>query len=199
MMKKITLGIKRIFDIFASLIGLIILSPILALIAIAIKCDSKGPVFFLQERIGKVGKTFNIYKFRTMVINAESIGEGLICRDDCDPRITRMGKILRKTSLDELPQLINVLLGEMSIVGPRPPVTYHPYNGYKSYSENAKKRFLMRPGITGLAQVERRNSATWDERIEIDVQYVEQFNILLDIHIIFKTFSALFYTEQYTE
>lgn len=87
----------------------------------------------------------------------------------------------------------------MSIVGPRPPVTYHPYNGYKSYSENAKKRFLMRPGITGLAQVERRNSATWDERIEIDVQYVEQFNILLDIHIIFKTFSALFYTEQYTE
>ena len=152
-MKKINLGIKRIFDIFASLIGLIILSPILALIAIAIKCDSKGPVFFLQERIGKVGKTFNIYKFRTMVINAESIGEGLICRDDCDPRITRMGKILRKTSLDELPQLINVLLGEMSIVGPRPPVTYHPYNGYKSYSENAKKRFLMRPGITGLAQV----------------------------------------------
>ena len=117
MMKKINLGIKRIFDIFASLIGLIILSPILALIAIAIKCDSKGPVFFLQERIGKVGKTFNIYKFRTMVINAESIGEGLICRDDCDPRITRMGKILRKTSLDELPQLINVLLGDSGIIG----------------------------------------------------------------------------------
>lgn len=198
-MKNLNLGIKRIFDICASLFGLIILSPIFLGIAIAIKCDSKGPVFFRQERIGKKGKVFNIYKFRTMVVNAESIGEGLVCRDDFDPRITRVGRLLRKTSLDELPQLINVFIGEMSVVGPRPPVIYHPYAGYEAYSENAKERFVMRPGITGLAQVRKRNSATWDERIIIDIEYVEKFSILLDAFIILKTFSALFYTEEYTE
>lgn len=198
-MRTINLGIKRLFDVCASLFGIVILLPILLCIAIAIKLDSPGPIFFLQKRIGKKGKTFDIYKFRTMVINAEFLGDGLICKEERDPRITRVGHLLRKTSLDELPQLINVLLGQMSIVGPRPPVTYHPYNGYNSYSDFAKKRFLMRPGITGLAQVEKRNSATWDERIDIDVKYIENFNIFLDISIIFRTLSVLFYTEEYTE
>ena len=198
-MRKINLGIKRVFDICSSLLGLVLLSPFFLGTAIAIKCTSRGPVFFRQQRIGKKGKVFEIYKFRTMVLNAESMGDGLICKDECDPRITKIGRLLRKTSLDELPQLINVFLGEMSVVGPRPPVTYHPYDGYEGYSEQAKKRFLMRPGITGLAQVKKRNSATWDERIVIDVEYVERFSILLDIYIIFKTFSALFYKEEYTE
>lgn len=134
-----------------------------------------------------------------MVVNAEAMGEGLICRDEHDPRITKIGKLLRMSSLDELPQFINVLCGDMSIVGPRPPVTYHPYNGYESYSNFAKKRFLMRPGITGLAQVQRRNSASWDERIVIDIEYVENFNVILDLVIILKTFSALFYKEVFTE
>ena len=182
-MKKINLGIKRIFDIFASLIGLIILSPILALIAIAIKCDSKGPVFFLQERIGKVGKTFNIYKFRTMVINAESIGEGLICRDDCDPRITRMGKILRKTSLDELPQLINVLLGEMSIVGPRPQLV----RDMVFMTKEQRRRHKVTQGLTGLAQVSGRNNISWEEKLAYDQEYVKHITFLGDLKIIFKT------------
>ena len=110
-----------------------------------------------------------------------------------------MGRFLRRTSLDELPQLLNILKGDMSIIGPRPPVTYHPYDGYENYPERAKKRFEMRPGITGLAQVEKRNSASWDERIEIDVRYVEQFSLLLDLKIFFRTFLAMKYTEEYTE
>lgn len=198
-MRYVDLLVKRLFDFCACLIGLIFLSPFILVICIAIKADSKGPVFFHQERIGLRGKVFKILKFRTMVINAESIGEGLICRDEDDPRITKVGRLLRKTSLDELPQLINVLAGDMSIVGPRPPVTYHPYKGYDSYSEFAKKRFDMRPGITGLAQVLKRNSAAWDERIVIDVRYIENFNLILDMKIIIRTFSALFYREEYTE
>ena len=134
-----------------------------------------------------------------MVQNAEKIGDGLVVQTEDDPRITKVGRLLRKTSLDELPQLLNIVKGEMSLIGPRPPVTYHPYNGYENYPEKAKLRFNMRPGITGLAQVEKRNSATWDERIEIDVKYVENFSLLLDIKIFFKTFSSMKYTEEYTE
>ena len=134
-----------------------------------------------------------------MVLNAEKLGDGLVVQSEDDPRITKVGKLLRKTSLDELPQLFNILLGQMSLIGPRPPVTYHPYNGYENYPERAKKRFQMRPGITGLAQVEKRNSATWDERIEIDIDYVENFSLLLDLKILFKTLSSMKYTEEYTE
>lgn len=187
-MSKLRLGVKRFFDVVGAVCGLIILSPVFLVIAILIKLDSKGPVFFTQERLGKNGKVFNIIKFRTMIVNAENLGEGLRVSTEDDPRITKVGKVLRATSLDELPQLINVIKGEMSLVGPRPPATYHPYDGYANYPEWAKKRFEMRPGITGLAQVNVRNSVSWNERIEVDNQYVDAFGIWLDAKIILRTF-----------
>ena len=198
-MRQVQLVCKCIFDFVAGVLGLIVLSPVLLVVSCAIEINDPGRVFFKQKRIGKDGKTFEILKFRTMVQNAEKIGDGLVVQTEDDPRITKVGRLLRKTSLDELPQLLNIVKGEMSLIGPRPPVTYHPYNGYENYPEKAKLRFNMRPGITGLAQVEKRNSATWDERIEIDVKYVENFSLLLDIKIFFKTFSSMKYTEEYTE
>lgn len=178
--------IKRILDFTLSLMALIVLMPILFIIAVLIKITSKGPVFFLQERLGKAGKVFKIIKFRTMIPNAEKIGDGLKVRSETDNRITKIGKILRKTSLDELPQFINVLVGQMSLIGPRPPVTYHPHK-YEEYTEEQRQRFLVRPGITGLAQVRVRNSATWDERIEIDIEYIKNISFKEDVRIFFKT------------
>ena len=178
--------IKRILDFTISLIALIGLSPILLIIAILVKSTSKGNIFFLQRRLGKDGKEFNIIKFRTMIPNAEKIGDGLRVNSESDSRITKIGKILRKTSLDELPQIINVLIGEMSLIGPRPPVIYYPHR-YEDYSEEQKQRFTVRPGITGLAQVRVRNSATWDERIEIDIEYIKNISFILDIKILFST------------
>lgn len=186
-MRKINLCVKRCIDFVGSLIGIVVLSPVFLVIAIMIKTSSEGPVFFKQERLGKDGKVFKIIKFRTMIVNAEHIGDGLRVREGDDPRITKIGRVLRKTSLDELPQLLNVLNGSMSLVGPRPPATYHPYAGYKAYPDWAKKRFQMRPGITGLAQATVRNSASWDERIRIDNQYVDRFDIWLDIKILCMT------------
>ena len=186
-MRIINLFIKRCIDILGSLFGIIILSPFFLIIAILIKISSKGPVFFLQERLGKNGKIFKIIKFRTMIVDAEHIGDGLRVKEGSDPRITKVGRFLRQTSLDELPQLFNALCGSMSLVGPRPPATYHPYNGYENYPNWAKKRFEMRPGITGLAQATVRNSASWDERIRIDNQYIDEFNVLLDIKILLIT------------
>lgn len=182
------LFLKRLFDIILSLIGLVILLPIFIIIIILIKIDSKGPAFFYQERLGKNGRVFKIIKFRTMVINAENIGDGLDVKSDCDERITKVGSFLRKTSLDELPQFINVFIGNMSFIGPRPPVVYHPYDGYSSYPDWAKTRFNMKPGITGLAQIRVRNSVVWDERIIIDNEYIENFSVLLDIKILLDTF-----------
>jgi undecaprenyl phosphate N,N'-diacetylbacillosamine 1-phosphate transferase len=190
--RTFNLCIKRLIDFFGSTIGIIIISPILILIALSIKLTSKGPIFFRQERLGKNGKVFKIVKFRTMVVDAEHIGDGLRVSSENDPRITKVGKILRSTSLDELPQLWNVVVGEMSLVGPRPPVPYHPYKGYDNYPEWAKPRFAMRPGITGLSQVTVRNSVSWDERIMIDIQYIETFNVWYDIKILFKTFIKVF-------
>lgn len=187
-MRCINLCIKRCIDIIGSLVGIIILSPLFIVIAVLIKSTSKGPVFFLQERLGKGGKTFKIIKFRTMIVDAEHLGDGLRVKEGTDPRITKIGRILRKTSLDELPQLFNTLCGSMSLVGPRPPATYHPYNGYQNYPQWAKKRFKMHPGVTGLAQATVRNSASWDERIKIDNEYIDKFNVLLDIKILFMTF-----------
>jgi len=193
--RTLNLILKRLIDICGSLFGLVILSPLFIIIAISIKLTSEGPVIFKQERLGKDGKVFKIYKFRTMVVNAENIGDGLTIKSESDSRITKVGRILRKTSLDELPQLFNVLVGHMSLVGPRPPVTYHPYDGYNSYPNWAKKRFKMRPGITGLAQVTVRNSVTWDERIKIDNEYIDKFYILLDIKILFMTIVKIFKRE----
>lgn len=187
MVRKLNLAIKRAIDILGSGIGLIVISPLLLVFAIIIKITAPGPVFFRQERLGYKGKVFEIIKFRTMVVNAEHMGTGLKVKDDTDNRITPIGHFLRKTSIDELPQLINVLKGDMSLVGPRPPVTYHPYKGYEGYSDFSKRRFEMRPGMTGLAQARVRNSATWDERIAYDVEYVDRFSVLFDIRILLET------------
>ena len=182
--------IKRILDIILSLIAIVILSPLLFIISVIIKLDSEGPILFKQERLGKGGKVFLIYKFRTMINNAEKKGTGLFTNEN-DPRITKVGTFLRKTSLDELPQLVNVLKGEMSIIGPRPPVPYHPYK-YEDYSEEQKLRFTVLPGITGYAQVNGRNEIEWDERIEYDVYYVKNWSLILDLGIIFKTVKKVF-------
>lgn len=187
-MRKINLVIKRCMDFIGAVIGLIIFSPVFLIIAISIKVSSKGTVFFLQERIGKNGRIFKILKFRTMVMGAEKTGDGLFVFGTNDGRITKIGKILRKTSLDEIPQLINVIKGDMSFVGPRPPVTYFPYKGYENYPDWTKKRFVMRPGITGLAQIKTRTTAPWDDRIVIDNEYVDKFNLFFDLKILIKTF-----------
>lgn len=189
-MFAMNLFLKRLIDLLGSLIGMLIISPILLFIGIVIKLTSKGPIFFRQERLGKNGKVFKIMKFRTMVNNAEQMGTGLFVNSDSDSRITKVGKILRATSLDELPQLWNVLIGDMSLVGPRPPVPYHPYK-YEEYNDFQKRRFTMRPGMTGLAQVTVRNSVSWDERIIIDVEYVDKFNLWLDFKILFMTMQKI--------
>ena len=194
-MRELNLFIKRLIDLFGSFIGSIIISPILIIIALLIKLTSKGPVFFKQERLGKEGKIFKILKFRTMVVNAEKIGDGLSVKSENDNRITKIGKLLRATSLDELPQLFNVILGQMSLVGPRPPVTYFPYDGYNNYPEWAKKRFTMRPGVTGLTQVTVRNSVSWDERIKVDNEYIDSFNVWFDIKLLFRTLGRIFKSE----
>lgn len=190
-MRKINLAFKRCGDILGSGTGILLLFPLMLLLAFLIKISSEGPVFFRQQRLGYKGKVFWILKFRTMVVNAEHMGTGLKVKDDSDERITKIGRFLRKTSLDEIPQLFNVLKGDMSLVGPRPPVTYHPYQGYDAYPMEAKKRFEMRPGITGLAQARVRNLATWEERIAYDIEYVRKFNVLFDIEILLQTIGTL--------
>lgn len=177
--------IKRIIDLIILLIAIIPLLVLGIIIAIFIKLDSKGSVFFKQKRLGKDGQVFKIYKYRTMVENAENTGTGIFTSDE-DPRITKIGNLLRKTSLDELPQVINILKGEMSFVGPRPPVPYHPYK-YEDYSETKKFRFTVNPGVTGMAQAYGRNTLSWDERIEFDVKYVNRISFLLDLKIVIKT------------
>lgn len=194
MMKQINMIVKRSIDVVGAGIGFLIISPFLLLIALGIKLTSPGPVFFLQDRLGKEGEVFRIIKFRTMVQNAEKLGDGLRVNGDSDPRITRIGKLLRSTSLDELPQLINVIKGDMSLVGPRPPVPFHPYK-YDDYSEEQRKRFQMRPGMTGLSQVRVRNSVGWNERIKVDLEYIENFSIFFDFKILFQTFIKIFKKE----
>ena len=191
-MRGFNLFLKRLFDILFSGLGLILISPFILVIAILVKASSKGPVFFLQERLGRKGKAFKIIKFRTMVVNAEHIGTGIKVDGKSDPRITKIGGFLRATSMDELPQLINVFKGDMALVGPRPPVVYHPYNGYDNYPEWAKPRFQMRPGMTGLVQISTRSKSSWDDRMKIDLEYIDKFNVLFDIKILFGTIKTVF-------
>ena len=179
--KKLSFIIKRIFDILASGIALIILLPIFVIIGILIKLDSKGPVFFIQERVGKDGKIFKAYKLRTMVDNAEKIGLRYEIAKN-DNRITRVGKYLR-WGIDELPQLINVFKGEMSLVGPRPALPHQ----VKKYSEREKRRLEVKPGITGWALVNGRNKLSWSERIKLDIWYIDYWSLWLDLKILFKT------------
>jgi len=184
---KFQLFLKRIFDFFGALIGLILLSPLFLIVAILIKLDSPGPVFFKYERIGKDGKPFSPFKFRTMKEGAIKEGLGFNVAQN-DSRITRIGKFLRKWGIDELPQLINVLKGEMSLVGPRPTFRYQ----VEKYEDFQKKRLLMKPGITGWALICGRNLLSWEERIKYDVWYVENWSLWLDFKIILKTFYFIF-------
>jgi len=181
---------KRLIDIVLSFLGIVIASPFLLIIAIAVKLDSKGPVIFKQQRIGKGGKVFNIYKFRSMCVGAEKTGSGVYSGKG-DKRVTRVGKFLRATSLDELPQFFNLLKGDMSFIGPRPPLTYHPWT-FDKYTEEQKKMFLVRPGITGWAQINGRKEVEWHKRIELNVWYVEHLSFWLDIKILFKTVFKVF-------
>lgn len=177
---------KRLVDILGAFFGIIILAIPMAVIAVLIKIDSKGPVIFKQQRIGLNGKVFYIYKFRTMVVNAEHTGSGVYSGKG-DARVTRVGRILRATSADEFVQFVNILKGDMSFVGPRPPLTYHPWP-YEEYTEEQKKMFSVRPGITGWAQVHGRKDVEWHKRIEMNVWYTENVSLWLDIKICFMTF-----------
>jgi Sugar transferases involved in lipopolysaccharide synthesis len=175
--------LKRVLDLVIAIAGLIFCALPWLVIAVLIKLDSKGPVFFLQERAGKDNKPFMIYKFRTMTVGADKEG---FYTGEGDARITTVGNFLRKTSFDELPQLINIFLGEMSVVGPRPTLLYQT----AEYDEHQKKRLLVPPGVTGWAQVNGRNSLTWPQRIEFDVWYVEHWSLWLDIKIFLMTFGV---------
>lgn len=177
--------IKRGMDICFSGIFLIIGAIPLLLVACLVKLDSKGPAIFKQKRLGKDGRVFEIYKFRTMVVGAEKQGSGVYSGKN-DPRITRVGKFLRSTSIDEFPQLFNIFKGEMSFIGPRPALTYHPWP-YEDYTKEQKKMFAVRPGITGWAQVNGRKEVEWPKRIEMNVWYVENISFRLDLKIFLKT------------
>lgn len=182
-MKKTYLFFKRFLDILISFLGIIICILPALIVALLVKVTSKGPILYKQERIGKNGKVFNILKFRSMVVGAESSG---VYSSNKDPRVTKIGKFLRATSIDEIPQLINILKGDMSLIGPRPPLTYHPWT-YDKYTNEQKKMFDVRPGITGWAQVHGRKDVEWHKRIEYNVWYVDNVSFWLDIKIFFLT------------
>ncbi|UCH95722.1 MAG: sugar transferase [Candidatus Aminicenantes bacterium] len=182
-MKKI---VKRIFDIFVSLVSLIILSPVFAVIALIIKINDKGPVIFKHERAGKDAKPFAFYKFRTMKLNVDPYDQSPSSGDD--PRLIKCGKFLREYSLDELPQLFNVLKGDMSIVGPRPLYM----SQIREFSEYHKKRFLLKPGITGFSQIYLRSELTSKQSLDLEVKYIEKQSFWLDMKIIFLTIGVVF-------
>ncbi|WP_139903722.1 sugar transferase [Clostridium thermarum] len=188
---------KRIIDLVLSIIGIVALSPLMILTAIAIKLDSKGPAIFSQNRVGKDGNLFKMYKFRSMVINAEELKDKLLDKNEMsgpmfkmknDPRITRIGKFIRKTSIDELPQLFNVIRGDMSLVGPRPNLPRE----VKEFNEYQKKKLLAKPGITCYWQIMGRSSIGFEEWMELDIKYIRDRSIWLDIKLIFRTFFVLF-------
>lgn len=196
-MNKFNKFFKRVFDILASGIGIIVLSPILIVIAIAIKCDSNGEILFKQKRVGMNEKTFNIFKFRTMVTDAEKLGKQITVGNDC--RITKIGSFLRKYKLDELPQLFNVLLGDMSLVGPRPEVPRY----VELYTDEQREVFKVRPGITDLASLkysdendilanienpeEHYINVIMQDKLELNLEYIKKSNVFFDIYIIIKT------------
>lgn len=181
MNRRIQLALKRAFDIVISLVALILLSPLIGLVALSIKLNGGGPVLYIQKRVGKDDRIFRCYKFRTMVVGAENKGLGLEVSKD-DPRITRAGRFLRQWTLDELPQLINVLKGEMSLVGPRPGVA----SQVARYTPRQRRRLEVKPGMAGWAWINGRNIISWAERIELDIWYVDHRSLRLDIFTLFK-------------
>ncbi|AWZ49109.1 sugar transferase [Hathewaya limosa] len=194
--KKVQFIIKRILDFLLSLIGIVILIPLYLILYVAIKVDSKGPAIFKQIRVGKDGKNFTIYKFRTMIVNADKKSELKINPEDLgnfvfqsksDNRITKVGSFLRKTSLDELPQLFNVLIGNMSLVGPRPEIP----DVVKYYPKEYAQRLLVVPGITGLAQVSGRGEIELGKTVFYDLTYIKNFSVFYDIKILFKTVTSV--------
>lgn len=196
-MEKINQAIKRIFDFLVSLLGIIILSPILIIVSIAIKIDSKGDILFLQKRVGRYGKEFNIYKFRTMITDAEKLGKQITVGKD--NRITKVGAFLRKYKIDELPQLFNVLKGDMSLVGPRPEVPRY----VKLYNEEQKRVLNVRPGITDMASLRYKDeneilgnvdnpeeyyiNVIMKDKLALNLEYIEKSNVFFDIYLIIKT------------
>ena len=184
--------IKPVSDRLIALIALVVFLPLFMIIALIIKMDSKGPVFFRQNRLGLKGRIFKIYKFRSMRNDLEYMAANKLFEND--PRITRIGKFIRKTSIDELPQLLNILKGEMSFIGPRPPVPYFPKE-YDVYTEFEKQRFLVKPGISGLAQTRCREIHDWDINIPIDVEYIRNYGFIYDLRLFFISFLFFFKTD----
>jgi len=178
--------LKRVIDIILVTIGLIILAIPMLIIAIAIKLDSPGPVIFAQDRIGYKGKVYKMYKFRSMCVGAEHTGTG-VYSDNTDSRVTKVGKFLRATSMDEFPQFFNVLKGDMALIGFRSPLTYHPWP-WEEYTEEQRKMFDVRPGISGYTQVHGRRTIEWHKRIEMNIWYAEHISFMLDAKIFFMTF-----------
>jgi lipopolysaccharide/colanic/teichoic acid biosynthesis glycosyltransferase len=168
---------------------LITLSPLFIVVALAITLETKGPVFFIQERLGRYGKVFRIFKFRSMIVSKLENAENKLYENDS--RITRVGRFIRKTSIDELPQLLNILIGDMSFIGPRPPVPYFPKK-IEEYNESEFQRFLVKPGISGLAQVRCREIHDWDINIPIDVEYVQNYSFAYDLKLFIVSLKAFF-------
>ena len=188
---------KRAIDIIGAGSGLLLLSPVIAIVACAVKFTSKGPIFFSQKRVGKNGKIFEMYKFRSMVVNAEELKEKLAHQNEMsgpmfkmkdDPRVTKIGKFIRKTSIDELPQLWNVLKGDMSLVGPRPSLPKE----VKQFEKWMFRRLTVKPGLTCYWQVSGRNNIDFEDWMKLDISYVEDRNLWIDIKLIFKTVLVLF-------
>lgn len=176
---------KRLLDIVGAVTIFLVIWPLLLISAILIKLDSPGPIIFKQKRLGRNGKAFDILKFRSMAQNAEHTGSG-VYSDKSDTRVTRIGRILRATSIDELPQLINILHGDMSFIGPRPPLTYHPWP-LEQYTDEQLRMFKVLPGITGWAQVHGRKALEWHQRIKLNVWYVDNYSFFLDVRILALT------------
>jgi lipopolysaccharide/colanic/teichoic acid biosynthesis glycosyltransferase len=188
---------KRMIDIVASVIGLIVLSPVFLIVSLAIKAEDRGPIFYSQVRLGKGQRPFKMWKFRSMIVDADKKLEKLLEQNEVegamfkmkeDPRITKVGRFTRKHSLDELPQLLNVLVGEMSLVGPRPPLERE----VADYSEYDKQRLIVKPGCTGLWQVTARNDVDFGGMVDIDLQYIEKSGLMFDVIILFKTIGIVF-------
>lgn len=185
--------VKPTLDRIVAFLALLLLLPVFLVVAVAIKCDSTGPVFFRQERLGLLGKVFIIYKFRSMT-NNNNILVGSVKVFENDPRITRTGKYIRKTSIDELPQLVNILIGEMSFIGPRPPVPYFP-KSYDEYTDVEKIRFTIKPGLSGLAQIRHREINDWNINIPVDLEYVEKSSFWFDCKLFFASILVFFRTD----